>query len=180
MVHDALPWTLPLICSLQLHFIHRGGPLRYFNTNRCITFQWPDPQHIEGATLECMHRHTMTLLTRRVLVCPPRKEDLIFYSDFRPIPRMLNLQTLPLSADFAPVCRPLHISADLCTLSANVRSLSADLCPLSAAIKIANKSDGSIGVGLYATLTTRDASHSSGATLNELRERRWNVCIDIP
>ena len=71
-----------LICSLQVRFIHRGGPLRYFNTNRCITFQWPDPQHIEGATLECMHRHTMTLLTRRVLVCPPRKEDLIFYSDF--------------------------------------------------------------------------------------------------
>ena len=37
------------------------------------------------------------------------------------------------------------------------------------------KSVSSIGVGLYATLTPTDASHSSGQTLNTLR-----VCIHIP
>ena len=42
------------------------------------------------------------------------------------------------------------------------------------------KSVSSIGVGLYATLIPTDASHSSGQTLNTLRVRRWNVCIDIP
>ena len=80
-LHPLCKCSVPLcrslhpVCSYQncqqIRWFHRGWPLRYFNNKRCITFQWRDPQRIEGATLECMHRHTMTILTRRVVVCPP-------------------------------------------------------------------------------------------------------------